>query len=105
WKWEASGGGGVGGVPVANRLRVASDPYRQFLLRTGLIYEKGAYLLSVLHKELGDQVFLTFLKSYQKSFRWNFGSTWAVAGLLQALTKKDYMPFFEANYWGTGMPR
>jgi hypothetical protein len=27
-----------------------------------------------------------------------------VAGLLQYLTKKDYGPFFEANYWGTGMP-
>jgi hypothetical protein len=27
-----------------------------------------------------------------------------VAGLLQFLTKKDFGPFFEANYWGTGMP-
>jgi hypothetical protein len=27
-----------------------------------------------------------------------------VAGLVQILTRKDYMPFFEANYWGTGMP-
>ena len=49
-------------------------------------------------------MFLTFLKSYQKSFRWKFGSTRHVARLLQWLTKKDYGPFFEANYWGTGMP-
>ena len=49
-------------------------------------------------------MFLTFLKSYQKSFRWKFGSTKTVAGMLKFLTKKDYEPFFEANYWGTGMP-
>ena len=26
-------------------------------------------------------------------------------GLLQFMTKKDFGPFFEANYWGTGMPK
>lgn len=105
WKSQASSASDSSAIPLANRLHVPNDFYRQFLLRTGLIYDKGAYLLATLHKELGDQVFLTFLKSYQKSFRWKFGSTKTVAGLLQALTKKDYMPFFEANYWGTGMPR
>jgi len=53
---------------------------------------------------LGDDTFLTFLKSYQKSFRWKFGSTKTVAGLLEFLTKKDYRSFFEVNYWGTGIP-
>jgi aminopeptidase N len=77
----------------------------RFAIRTGLIYDKGALLLATLHKELGDDMFLTFLKSYQKSFRWKFGSTKTVAGLLRYLTKKDYAPFFAANYWGTGMPR
>ena len=27
------------------------------------------------------------------------------ASALQYLTKKNYGPFFEANYWGTGMPK
>jgi len=105
WKSQAASATDASPIPLANRIRVPSDFYRQFLLRTGLIYDKGSYLLDTLHKELGDQVFLTFLKSYQKSLRWKFGWTKSVAGLLQALTKKDYMPFFEANYWGTGMPR
>jgi hypothetical protein len=105
WKSRASSATDASPIPLANRLRVPSDFYRQFQLRTGLIYDKGSYLLAALHKELGDQVFLTFLKSYQKSLRWKFGTTKTVAGLLQALTKKDYMPFFEANYWGTGMPK
>ena len=28
-----------------------------------------------------------------------------VAGLLQYMTKKDYMPFFDKYYWGTEMPK
>ncbi len=104
WKSAAAAATDASPIPLANRVHVPSDPLMEFTIRTGLVYDKGAYLLAVLHKELGDQVFLTFLKSYQKTFRWKYGSTKTVAGLLQALTKKDYMPFFEANYWGTGMP-
>ena len=77
------------------------DPVTRFQIRTGLLYAKGPLLLAALHKELGDEMFLTFLKSYQKSFAWKFGTTKHVAGLLQFLTKKDYMPFFEKYYWGT----
>ncbi len=104
WKTRASSATDAAPIPLANRVSVPNDFLTRFTIRTGLIYDKGAYLLSVLHKELGDQMFLTFMKSYQKSFRWKFGSTKTVYGLLQWLTKKDYAPFFEANYWGTGMP-
>ncbi len=104
WKSRAAFARDASPIPLANRVHVPNDWETRFAIRTGLIYDKGAYLLSVLHKELGDEMFLTFLKSYQKSFRWKFGSTKRVVGLLQFLTKKDYGPFFEANYWGTGMP-
>jgi aminopeptidase N len=80
------------------------DPVTRFEIRTGLLYAKGPLLLAALHKELGDDVFLKFLKSYQKSFAWKFGTTKHVAGLLQFLTQKDFMPFFEKYYWGTEMP-
>ncbi|MEO8349665.1 MAG: M1 family aminopeptidase [Acidobacteriota bacterium] len=103
WRSRASDATAVAPIPLGNRV-YHSDPFTRFSLRTALIYDKGAYLLAMLHKELGDQTFLTFLKSYQKTFRWKFGSTRHVAGLLQFLSKKDYMPFFEQNYWGTGMP-
>lgn len=53
---------------------------------------------------LGDETFLTFLKSYQKSFKGKYGNTAMVMGLLQFLTKKDYAPFFEQYYYGTAMP-
>lgn len=103
WKARASYATEVSPIPLANRVHT-SDGRDRFRIRTGLIYDKGALLLAALHKELGDDTFLTFLKSYQKSFRWKFGSTKTVAGMLKFLTKKDYGPFFEANYWGTGMP-
>jgi aminopeptidase N len=104
WKTRASFAADASPIPLANLVSVPNDFVTRFAIRTGLIYDKGAYLLAALHKELGDDTFFTFLKSYQKTFRWKFGSTKTVAGLLQYLTKKDYGPFFEANYWGTGMP-
>ena len=105
WKGRASFATDAAPIPLANLVSLPNDPRTRFAIRTGLVYDKGAYLLAALHKELGDDAFLTFLKSYQKTFRWKYGSTKTVAGLLQALTGKDYTPFFEANYWGTGMPR
>ena len=58
----------------------------------------------LIHKEIGDNQFLTFMKSYQKSFRWKFGTTNDVVGMLQFVTKKDYGPFFDQYFWGMGMP-
>ena len=88
-------------IPLAN----SAYGLNRFDLRYGLLYNKGPALLYALHKELGDEAFFTFLKSYQKSFAWKFGTTKMVAGLLQYMTKKDYMPFFDKYYWGTEMPK
>jgi hypothetical protein len=91
-------------IPLANR-GYASDATTRFFLRTGLLYDKGPAVLRALHKELGDETFFTFLKSCQKSFAWKFASTKKMAGLLQYMTKKDYMPFFDRYYWGIEMPK
>ncbi|HEY2796298.1 MAG TPA: M1 family aminopeptidase [Thermoanaerobaculia bacterium] len=101
WKRRADYANEYAPIPLANRVW---DPVTGFDIRTGLLYDKGPILLAALHKELGDETFLTFLKSYQKSFAWKFGTTRHVAGLLQYLTKKDYAPFFEKYFWGTAMP-
>ncbi len=92
-------------IPLANRVFVANDAATRDAIRTGLLYDKGPLLLAALHRQLGDEAFLTFLKSYQKTFRWKFGSTKTIAGLLQFLTKKDFGPFFEENFWGLGVPK
>jgi hypothetical protein len=104
WRAKARTAHEAAPIPLAHRVSLPQDPRGNWVIRTGLIYDKGAYLLATLHKELGDETFLTFLKSYQKSFAWKFGSTRQVYGLLKAITGKDYQPFFEQHYWGTGLP-
>jgi len=104
WRSRATFAREAAPIPLAGRVWVPEDPATRFAIRTGLIYDKGAYLLWALHQELGDETFLTFLKSYQRSFRFKFGTTKNVVGLLEFLTKKAYAPFFERNFWGTGMP-
>jgi len=104
WRADAKDATNVSIIPMANRLFNPGDPLASRIFRQQLIYAKGAYLLAALHRDLGDEAFLTFLKSYQKSFRGKYGSTTHVLGLLQFLTKKDYAPWFEQYYYGTAMP-
>ena len=103
WKAGASSVSSAATIPMANRL-FSPNTAEDFQNRTWLLYGKGPYLLAALHKDVGDQMFLTFLKSYQKSFHGKFGTTKDVAGLLAFMTKKDYKPFFESYYYGTAMP-
>ncbi|HEX9983300.1 MAG TPA: M1 family aminopeptidase [Thermoanaerobaculia bacterium] len=103
WKQAAKDAGSVAPIALANRI--AGDPQDAFMRRYGLLYNKGPYVLYALHKELGDDQFLTVLKSYQKSRRFKFGNTAEFANLIQFVTKKDYMPFFDKYYWGTEMPQ
>ena len=70
-----------------------------------MLYDKGPLLLYTIHKEIGDVPFLTFMKSYTKSFNFKFGTTKDVAGLLGVITKKDWKPFFNQYFWGTAMPQ
>jgi hypothetical protein len=104
WKTEGAFAADKATIPTANYIYNPTDSYQNFRIRTGLIYNKGAWLLQCIRQEIGDQAFLTFLKSYQRNFRWRFGTTKDVVGLLNFITKKDWQPWFEQNYWGTGMP-
>jgi hypothetical protein len=91
-------------IPLANRVRIKGDDAISHYTRYRLIYEKGAYLLSRLHASMSDKEFLTFLRSYQKTFRWKYGATTQIPAVLEAITGKSYTEFFEANYWGIGLP-
>ncbi|HEX4822853.1 MAG TPA: M1 family aminopeptidase [Candidatus Polarisedimenticolaceae bacterium] len=103
WKLRAKNATRVAPIALANRISW-KDPTTGFEDRFGLLYAKGPWLLTRLHEELGDEKFLTFLKSYQKTLHGKAGSTKLVADLLRVLSGKDYAPFFDANYWGTSMP-
>lgn len=105
WKANASDSTEVSSIPLANRIAIASDPGAGFRHRTHLIYDKGAYLLAALHKQLGDDKFLTFMRSLQGIFAWQYLTTPDMARLLQRIDGKDYMPFFESYYYGNEMPK
>ena len=104
WKWRAKDAADAAPIPLANRLRNDSDPSIASEKRTYLLYSKGPLLLNSIREEIGDQPFLQFLSSVQATFRWKFGNTKNVESVLGAVTKKDWKPFFDANYWGTSLP-
>ncbi len=101
WKGNAKVANETSSIPLANRI---TTPNNEDWQRVHLLYSKGPLLLAALHKEVGDEAFLTFLKSYQKTFAGKPGTTKDVAGLLGFITKKDLKPFFDTYFWGTAMP-
>lgn len=106
WRGNARDAVEVSSIALANRIRIPNDFINQMLFRQYLIYDKGAYLLAVLHKELGDDKFLTFLRSLQGLFEFRFLTTKDMIALLKRVDPgKDYAPFFEQHYWGTGLPK
>lgn len=103
WKRRAASSADIAPIPLVNRL-YTSTGRDATIARQNLLYFKGAVLLETIHRQMGDDPFLTFLKTYQKTARWKFGSTKSVAATLKYLTGKDWTPFFEKYYWGIEMP-
>lgn len=99
--WRSKAGQAVGAAPIPLAWRIIKTGDWDWE-RVYLLYNKGPVLLTALHKQLGDEKFLTFLKSYQKTFRGKFGTTKDVEGLLTFMTKQDFKPFFDQYYWGVG---
>jgi len=93
-------------IPTANFLHPnpKGDP-EAFRYRQSLVYSKGAFLLACLHKELGEQKFIQFLRQYQKSFPWyppSFNQD--VPDLLKAVSGKDYQAWMDRYFFGTELP-
>ena len=100
WRSQAKEVGDQATIETANRVLGE----KAFEDRTRLLYDKGPYLLAVLHRQLGEEKFLTVLKTFQANLKWKFGSTLLVQDLLQFVDKKSYAEFFDQNVWGTGLP-
>lgn len=94
-------------IPTANFLHPAmqgGDPEKS-RYRQALVYSKGAYMLACLHKELGEQKFVQFLRLYLNSFPWyppSFNQD--VPDLLKKVTGKDYQTWMDKYFYGTEMP-
>jgi hypothetical protein len=105
WKSRAKDSTDVAPIPLANRVQYRSDPGIAREHRTHLLYSKGPWILDAVRREIGERPFLVFLNSAQATFKWKFGNTKTVQAILEAMTKKDWKPFFDDYYWGTGMPK
>jgi hypothetical protein len=90
-------------IPLANEIRFL-DAADTFYTRRNLLYNKGPMLLAALHQELGDQLFLTWLKSIQTNFKWKFVTTKQLFNLLGFIAKRDFKDFYEDYYWDLGLP-
>jgi hypothetical protein len=105
WRGNAKDVSNIAPIPLANRIYVRENGRDTFLDRTFLLYDKGAYLLAVLHKQVGDTKFLTFMRTLQGVFAWKYLTTNDIAAVMQRVDDgKDYKPFFERYFWGTEMP-
>jgi Peptidase family M1 domain len=104
WKLRAGEVNDIAPIPLANRIRNHTNPSRAWTARAYLLYAKGPWLLNAVREKIGDQRFLVFLRSCQATLAWKFGTTEMIEKVLEAVTKEDWKPFFDANYWGTGMP-
>jgi hypothetical protein len=106
WRANANDSHEVSSIPLANRISIPGDGRMAFLHRTYLIYDKGAYLLAVLHKQLGDNKFLSFMRNLQKLYEWRYLTTDEMPKLLKRIDPaNDYTSFFDQYYWGTEMPK
>lgn len=104
WRSRAREATEIAPIPLANRIRNKSNSDAAWYARTYLLYAKGPSILNSIRLELGDDGFLKFLRSTQATFAWKFGNTKTVRMILDALTGKDWTPFFDKYYWGTGLP-
>lgn len=106
WRANANDSHDVSSIPLANRISIPGDGRMSFIHRTYLIYDKGAYVLSALHKQLGDNKFLSFLRNLQKLYEWRYLTTDDMPKLLKRIDPAgDYTSFFDSYYWGTEMPK
>ncbi len=101
---------GKGSIYLANHLAFFKDG--DYYDRIYLLYNKGPLVLHALRTELGkkygeeqgDKVFLTLLRSMVTNFKFKWGATRHMIGMLNQITKDDWQPFFDKYVYGTEVP-
>ena len=113
-RWKAGAGdvGTGGSILMANRL--AGHEVGDFRDRFDLLYRKGPLVLHALRQQLGrdrggeeegDRFFFALLRSFIKNFRYKWGGTRHLVGILNQMTGKDWQPWFERYVYGTETPK
>ncbi|MEA2162228.1 MAG: hypothetical protein QOK37_355 [Thermoanaerobaculia bacterium] len=104
WRNDAKEATDIAPIPLANRVDIPGDPVKEYEIRTGLLYAKGAWLLAVLRKQMGDEKLLLTLRNIQGRYAWHFVTTTDVANLFKRIDGNDHQTFFDRYFWGTEMP-
>ncbi len=104
--WRTRAGETRDSVPIllAHRGRAKNDQIHAERLRSALLYAKGPLVLAAIHREIGDEAFLTFLATVQSTLGGQVGTTRRVEEVLEAVTRKDWTPFFDRYVRGTEIP-
>lgn len=69
-----------------------------------MIYDKGAWVLHMLRKELGDSTFFSALRTYFEKYKYKNASTEDFKSICEQISRKDLKYFFEQwVYKGEGI--
>jgi aminopeptidase N len=87
-------GGKVYGEPTNNPFQIFS----------GIIYNKGAYILHILRGIVGDEVFFDILKTYLNRYQNKNASTVDFINICKEKSDYDFDVFFNQWVYGEGFP-
>jgi len=92
---------------------LSGETDRDYMDRWKLIYNKGPLVIHAIRlklqkqygKEKGDRAFVLFLRAILKNSDFDYIYTKDLIGILNAITKQDWTPFFEQYVLGTDIPK
>jgi aminopeptidase N len=76
--------------------------YRDLL--TPNVYEKAAWFLHMLRREMGDDLFMKLIRTYYEKYKYSNAVTGDFKNLAESLSGKNLSQFFEQWLWEPGYP-
>lgn len=90
-----------GAISLGQRLgHIKRDPR----IRRALVYDKGAWVLRMLRRLLGDEAFFRATRTFLERHRFAKAGTEDLRAALEEASGRDLGPYFERWIYGTGLP-
>ena len=91
-----------GPIHLGHRLgHVKGDPQ----IYRAIVYDKGAYVLHMLQRVIGEEAFRAGLKAFQTAHRFGKAGAEDLREALERSSGKDLSPYFREWVYGTTLPR
>jgi aminopeptidase N len=91
-----------GPIHLGHRLGHLKDDPQIF---RAVVYDKGAYVLHMIRRIVGDEAFRQALKAFQAAYRFRKAGTDDLRQAFERASGKDLRPYFETWVRGTTLPR